>query len=117
LYGCRRYFYHKYGSSIGFHTGISCSLEHLNVSGSATLHFRLQPGMPFNPFANFNKLKELNLSVSMRLQSVHLRDLPNLEVLNLVNCKKITHSCIGEAAIVAHAVSRHMQKVEECILF
>ena len=96
LYGCRRDFYHKYGSSIGFHTGkigfhtgISCSLEHLNVSGSATLHFRLQPGMPFNPFANFNKLKELNLSVSMRLQSVHLRDLPNLEVLNLVNCKKL----------------------------
>jgi hypothetical protein len=88
LYGCRRDFYHKYGGSIG-HTGISCSLEHLNVSGSATLHFRLQPGMPFNPFANFNKLKELNLSVSMRLQSVHLRDLPNLEVLNLVNCKEL----------------------------
>ena len=88
LYGCRRDFYHKYGGSIG-HTGISCSLEHLNVSGSATLHFRLQPGMPFNPFANFNKLKELNLSASVRLQSVHLRDLPNLEVLNLVNCKEL----------------------------
>lgn len=85
-----RWNYHVYRSSdTGEHTGTNCSLEYLNVSGSATSIFRLKRAMRCNPFTRFDGLKELNLSASMRLETVHLEDLPNLEVLNLVNCKRL----------------------------
>ena len=87
-----RWNYHIYRSSdTNEHTGTNCLLEYLNVSGSATSIFRLKRAMRCNPFTRFDGLKELNLSASMRLETVHLEDLPNLEVLNLVNCKRLQH--------------------------
>jgi hypothetical protein len=82
--------YHSYddGDEYG-HVGVDCSVEYLNLSGSATWRLLLSPNLQFNPCASFKKLKELNLSASKSLEFVNLTWLPSLEVLNLVNCKEL----------------------------
>jgi hypothetical protein len=82
--------YHSYddGDEYG-HVGEDCSVEYLNLSGSATTRILFSPNMQFNPCASFKKLKELNLSASKSLKFVNLTYLPSLEVLNLVNCKEL----------------------------
>ena len=82
--------YHSYddGDEYG-HVGVDCSVEYLNLSGSATTRIIFSVNMQFNPCASFKKLKELNLSASKSLKFVNLTYLPSLEVLNLVNCKEL----------------------------
>ena len=83
--------YHSYYKEDDYdrHVGVDCSVEYLNLSGSATTRILFQPDMQLNPCASFEKLKELNLSASKSLKFVNLTYLSSLEVLNLVNCKEL----------------------------